>query len=260
MPNIKKQSRKKYHIIYQTTNILNNMIYIGAHSTDLLEDDYIGSGHALRLAIKKYGIESFKRTILYIFDSPDKMFKKESEIVNADFIKRSDVYNIVEGGFGGYNKGSRGLKHLYHPISGERCAVNLEAVDKMISEGWILGFPKSWQEGKIYVHKNNKKKVIESSQLDQFLAEGWKKGLPKSPTSEKIWIYHTDLKEYKLCDKNDLKNKLKDGWIKKKWAPIKKGSCWVNNGEKNLRIEKNVLDDYLKSGWNKGIITLRWKN
>lgn len=257
MSNIKKQSDKTYHIIYQTVNMINNMIYIGAHSTNLIDDGYLGSGHNLRLAIKKYGIESFKREILHVFNTPEEMFKKESEIVNIDFIKRSDVYNIVEGGFGGYNKGSSGLKHLHHPVSGERCAVNPEAIDKMISEGWILGFSKSWQKGKIYVHKNNKKKVIEASELEWFLSNGWTKGLPKSPTSKKIWIYHQEMKEYRLCDKNELNNKLKNGWIKKKWAPVKKGSCWINDGKKNLRIEKDILNDYLKFGWNKGMITTR---
>ena len=255
MANMKKQSKRKYHIVYQTTNTINNMIYIGAHSTDLLEDGYLGSGHRLILAIEKYGIKSFQRKILYTFDTPAAMFSKEANIVNDEFLKRSDVYNIVEGGFGGYNKGTTGLKHLHHPISGKRCAVHPNAVDKMLQEGWKLGFLKAWNAGKMYVHRDNKKKVIDSSDLDIFLSKGWQKGLPKSPTQGKVWIYNSKSCKYSLCDPSFIPV----GWVKKKWAPIKKGAAWVNNGVDNLRIDKIDLDSYISNGWKKGMITSRWK-
>jgi hypothetical protein len=39
----------KYHIIYKTTNLINGKIYVGMHSTDNLNDGYLGSGWILNL-------------------------------------------------------------------------------------------------------------------------------------------------------------------------------------------------------------------
>lgn len=259
MANTKHQNKRKFHTIYQTTNLINNKIYVGAHSTDDLNDEYFGSGTNISRAIKKYGRACFKKDVLYIFENPEEMFAKEKEIVTPEFLKRSDVYNIVEGGYGGYNKGSTGLKHLYRTDTNERCAVHPNAVDKMLQEGWKLGFLKSWNEGKIYVHKNDKKKVVGPLELNDFLLRGWKKGLPKSPTLGKVWIYNPSSNEYSLCENNELSDKLNSGWIKKKWAPVKKGSFWINNGKENLRISKDKLPEYLDSGWIAGMITTRWK-
>ena len=43
----------EFYLIYKTTNLLNNKIYIGSHRTDNIEDDYLGSGTLLKQAIKK---------------------------------------------------------------------------------------------------------------------------------------------------------------------------------------------------------------
>lgn len=258
MASMTTRSLKKYHIIYQTTNLINNMIYIGAHSTDCIDDGYIGSGHRITLALQKYGVSNFRKDVLYVFDTPDEMFKKEAEIVNLDFLKRRDVYNIVEGGFGGYNKGTKGLKHLHHPDSGKRCAVHPTTIPRMIEEGWKLGRNMSSTTNKIWIYKDENKKMIESRFLEDYLTDGWKKGLPKSPTAGKIWIFNSNTAEYTLCHPSELDSRLSEGWVKKKWAPVKKGLVWINNETDNLRIEIDELDDYISAGWKKGLLTSRW--
>ena len=76
----------KYHFIYKITNKLNNKFYIGAHSTNNLNDGYMGSGKMIHLAIKKYGIENFKKEILEYCPNQNKLFERENEIVNKDLI------------------------------------------------------------------------------------------------------------------------------------------------------------------------------
>ncbi len=88
----------KYYIIYEIRNLINNFIYIGAHTTENINDGYMGSGTNISKDIKKIGRSNFTKTILHIFDNKGDMFNKEKEIVNELFIQRSDTYNIILGG------------------------------------------------------------------------------------------------------------------------------------------------------------------
>ncbi len=93
----------KYFIIYKTINLINNRIYIGKHVSNIIIDSYIGSGKILLQSIEKYGIENFKRENLFIFDNEEDMNLKEEELVDEEFIKRKDTYNIKLGGVGGWD-------------------------------------------------------------------------------------------------------------------------------------------------------------
>jgi hypothetical protein len=89
-----------FHYLYKTTNLVTNKIYIGAHSTNDINDGYMGSGIQLKHAIKKYGIENFSIEILEYFDSREAVFQKEFEIVTEEFIKDENNYNMCPGGLG----------------------------------------------------------------------------------------------------------------------------------------------------------------
>lgn len=94
-----------YYTIYKTTNLINNKFYIGKHQTTDLKDGYLGSGKFLKRAIKKYGIENFKKEILHIFNNEEEMNQKERELV----IISEDSYNLCEGGKGGFGYISKNL-------------------------------------------------------------------------------------------------------------------------------------------------------
>ena len=61
------------YTIYKTTNSVNQKYYIGKHQTPNPEDSYLGSGKALRNAIKQHGRENFKKEILYVFETEKEM-------------------------------------------------------------------------------------------------------------------------------------------------------------------------------------------
>lgn len=91
-----------YYIVYKTINLVNGKYYIGAHSTDKLDDGYIGSGKILKKAIEKYGIENFKREIISFCDSKKEMFLLEKELLHDNW-KNEICYNVKPGGLGGWD-------------------------------------------------------------------------------------------------------------------------------------------------------------
>jgi len=94
---------QEVYIVYKTVNKVNNKFYIGVHKCANPQkfDGYYGSGSLLKRAIKKHGMENFVRETLFEFDSYEKAYQKEQEIVNSILIESNSCYNIKLGGNGG---------------------------------------------------------------------------------------------------------------------------------------------------------------
>lgn len=97
----------KHNLVYKITNNLNGKIYIGVHSTNNINDNYMGSGIAIKAAIKKYGIENFTKEILVDYETAEIAYRLEKMLVNENFLKNRNTYNLNLGGVGGSLKGTR---------------------------------------------------------------------------------------------------------------------------------------------------------
>ena len=201
-------------LIYKATNLINGKIYIGKQITkDINDDRYLGSGFVLKDAIKKYGRQNFTKEIIYQCYSEEELNNKEMEIVNEEFLSRSDVYNIILGGNGSFyhlnygkskHKVARGKKEFYiknkdHFIRGGRKSLSLKLG---IHDPEIFG--KAWTGRK---HKEeSKRKIGEKNAVHQ-------KGEGNSQYGT-CWIYHPEEKRNAKIKKEDIEIWIQKGWIK----------------------------------------------
>lgn len=87
-----------YYEIYKITNLTNGKMYIGQHTTDNLDDGYMGSGVLITKAINKYGVENFRKEWLMFCEDHDELNYMERVYVDQTWIDRSDTYNLQTGG------------------------------------------------------------------------------------------------------------------------------------------------------------------
>ena len=92
---------RKYNYVYITTNKINGKFYIGKHSTDNLNDKYLGSGIKLNNAIKKYGKEHFTIELICECSSQEELDQKEFEYISSYPIEQLYNTKFVQGKCGG---------------------------------------------------------------------------------------------------------------------------------------------------------------
>lgn len=92
------------YYVYEITNLINDKKYIGkrACNCNIEDDKYMGSGYALKEAIKKYGKENFKKDVLIECSSEEEAFAWEDfYTVKVNAWSNRNYYNLKRGGKGG---------------------------------------------------------------------------------------------------------------------------------------------------------------
>lgn len=92
-----------YHYFYRITNKLNGKFYLGVRTSKVSpeKDYYMGSGTAIRAAIRKYGKENFSREIIKCFDTQEEAYEYERQHVTLVEVVNPNCYNMQIGGVGG---------------------------------------------------------------------------------------------------------------------------------------------------------------
>lgn len=87
--------------IYRIINRINGKTYIGQHKYKSVNDNYFGSGKALRLSMRKYGHENFEKEIL-VSKIPDRYHADiaEKKYIQLERKRGKGEYNILDGGEG----------------------------------------------------------------------------------------------------------------------------------------------------------------
>lgn len=210
---------KKYHFIYKTACINTGRFYIGMHSTDKMEDGYIGSGQRLWHSIRYHGRENHKIEILEFCQDRKSLSIREREIVNEDLLGNSNCLNLCLGGEIGFTDNQR-------------------------SKGAINANNKNWKDPD-YAKKMKlvSSKVMNNLWKDQEISKRLLEGASKSFKGKT----HTEETRRKIGEKN---SKTQTGELNSQFA-----TCWIHNTERkiNRRIKKEEIEKYLQEGWEFGM-------
>lgn len=97
--------------IYETTNLINGKKYIGKHISNKFDNNYYGSGVALKRAINKYNKENFRVVILEEVEDLALLSKLETDyIIKFNAVKDNNYYN---NSYGGEDEGWSGINKMY---------------------------------------------------------------------------------------------------------------------------------------------------
>ena len=99
-----RASRRKHHVIYKTTCLVTGRYYVGMHSTDDLNDDYLGSGVRLIRSVKKHGRENHVREILEEATTREAASNREKELITAEMRADPLCLNCGAGGLGAVDR------------------------------------------------------------------------------------------------------------------------------------------------------------
>ncbi len=208
------RKEKKYHFIYKTINIINNKFYIGMHSTDNLNDGYVGSGTRLWYSINKYGRENHRLEILEFHETRIILKEREKNLVNEDLLKNPMCMNIKIGGEGGLNGLSQeSIKKIRKGASDfMKMKWNEPEFRNMCSQRSIIKMKENHRLGKMrYDTFIGKSHSEETRELMKVVHKGMGIGSTNSQFGT-CWI--TKCGVNKKINNNDLSLYISDGWCK----------------------------------------------
>jgi hypothetical protein len=207
------RKEKKYHYIYKITCLKNNRYYIGMHSTDNLEDGYMGGGKRIKNSVKKHGKDAHRKEILGFFESRNLLRQREIELVNEELLNDPMCMNLQPGGGGGFINEEH--------IKKFRKASSEWSKEKWKTEGF---FDKNREVNSLRMKKMHENKVIK---YDTFSGKK-----------------HSNETKEKIGSKNSISQKGEKN--------SQFGTIWINRDNLDKKISSKEKSKYLAEGWNLG--------
>lgn len=215
------RKEKQFHYLYKITNTKNSKYYIGMHSTNNMEDGYMGSGKRITNSVRKHGKDVHVKEILEYFDDRESLRQREIELVKEDLLNDPMCMNLQTGGGGGFIDDAHCKKCSIAGGRGfsEMVKNNPEFRTKLQNLG-ALAFKNAWAAGKFdnmvppfkdKFHTNETKKLIsEKNSLNRFGKKNSQFGtrwINKDTIDKKIQI-------------NEIESFIEDGWTLGRYKPL----------------------------------------
>jgi len=211
MANIKKN--KRFHFIYRTTNLINGRYYLGMHSTNRIDDGYLGSGKRLYYELNKYGRNNFKFEILEQFNSREELVQAEINLITEQDLKNPNCLNLKSGGEGGFSKEIQKIGSL---------AGNLEKTRLMKEDP-------AYRARIVRMISENMKRQFAEGKRTSFNVGQWIGKKHSEETKKKIGVANS------TNQKGENNSQF--------------GKCWITNEVENKKIYKG---DSIPEGWRLG--------
>lgn len=260
----------KKFLVYEIKNNINGKSYVGQYS-GLSFEKYFGSGKLIKLAIKKYGLENFSKTILEECSNKDEL--NEKEIFWIDKLKTiENGYNLTEGGTGGdlsefikYDENwvenqRLSTKKYWDNISDDERKIRGESVSG--EKNGMYGKEGFWKGKKI--PKEIVKKSLDSRRsYDKEQNPNWKGGLTYvyCECGKKIGYGHTHCNKCRprSNDNNPFFGKLHSEETKMKLSEKRKGKKPTNMTQ--VEIDNIIYESLAEASRQTGIPspTILWR-
>ena len=236
-----------YLYVYKIVDITNGEFYIGSRKSlkEPLKDKYMGSPNVWK-PVKENLVKSILKEG---FNSIEEMIECEASYIESNIkdplnqnyrIPNSKFYN--KQGNCGKSNGAFGRKWINN--GNEVKYVKKEELEEYIRLGWKLGHLHKTgfsTKGRVWLTNGVENKYILKEEVDEFLTIGWYLGKTYSPEGLNK-IKHTSSQlaaKYKKENSERMSNTMLN-------------AIWMNDGDKNRRVKKEIVSEKLNMGWKLG--------
>ncbi len=200
----------KYHFVYKTTCLVTNKYYIGIHSTNSINDNYLGSGKLLRECVKEHEFKKHIREIMMFALTREDLYNLEVEHITP-VINDPLNMNLSRGGWA-------------WPLDCVMKSNETMRVLRTTDAGWVSAYHqarstsirKAYQEGRLISAFTNPDIQRENRR---------RAALPEANAKRKAT----------MKVKQHAKGKKNSQW----------GTRLMNNGQQVIKVKRDDVDKYL---------------
>lgn len=210
------RKQKKYHYIYKTTCQVTGKFYVGMHSTDNLEDGYLGSGKILGYSRAKHGDENHIKEILEYLPNREALALREKEIIDDTLLADPLNINLRYGGEGGGFLAEKNKTNGFHAAGGR---ATLRVLGKR--------------------HQEKLKNDLEyRKRFSEAISASWKR--QPIGNTRNLGSHRSDetRKQMSISGTGEKNSQF--------------GTCWMNKDVQIIKIKKEQVDEYLVLGFSLG--------
>lgn len=252
---LQEYKEPSYGFIYMTKNLITGKLYIGQHKRtmnpkDINDSWYMGSGVLLKKSFVKYGMNNFRREIIYECDSQSELDYMEQVFIQFYNAVEDDVfYNLASGGSGN--------RHSFTEEQKEHLRKPHKTMDEDTKKRWIDAHRnKLTDEGRRKLSQSaivNLTGYVHSEESKRHMSEAHK----GSKSMYKNGIYKNispKLQEEYLADGWVFKSALKPSQ-KVKCIDIVSNEILYFNNVRDASLKLNIPESSIRSGINGNRIT-----